>query len=84
MRQIVDGRTREESAVALNTLLARHAAYRAAATPDEIAAWVDERIQARYERVGEIVAVDEFPRSVAGKTLRRVVRDGYASGEAGS
>ncbi len=32
---------------------------------------------ARYQRVREVVLLDEFPVSAAGKTLRRVIRDEY-------
>ena len=43
----------------------------------EIRDWVNARVQARYQRVREVVVRDDFPRSVAGKTLRRVIRDEY-------
>lgn len=42
--------------------------------PEEIRQWVNERVEARYQRVGEVVVLDEFPLSVAGKTLRRVLK----------
>ena len=45
--------------------------------PDELRDWINERVQARYQRVREVVVRDEFPLSVAGKTLRRVIRDQY-------
>ncbi len=45
--------------------------------------WTNERVSARYQRVREVVIRGEFPLSVAGKTLRRVIRDEYAE-EAGS
>ena len=44
---------------------------------DELRDWINERVQARYQRVREVVVRDEFPLSVAGKTLRRVLRDEY-------
>lgn len=39
--------------------------------------WVNERVQARYQKVQEVLLLDMFPRSVAGKTLRRVIRQEY-------
>jgi long-chain acyl-CoA synthetase len=48
-----------------------------AASPDEIRDWVNDRVQARFQKVREVIALDEFPLSVAGKTLRRVIRDEY-------
>ncbi len=46
-------------------------------TPREIRSWINERVEARYQRVREVVFVEEFPRSVAGKTLKRVLREPY-------
>jgi len=43
--------------------------------------WANERVSARYQRVREVVVRSEFPLSVAGKTLRRVIRDEYQEGE---
>jgi len=50
-------------------------------TPREIRAWINERVEARYQRVREVVFVEEFPRSVAGKTLKRVLREPYWADE---
>ena len=43
----------------------------------ELRDWINERVQARYQRVREVIVCDEFPLSLAGKTLRRVIRDEY-------
>ncbi len=51
-----------------------------AASADEIRSWVNARVEARYQRLHDVVIVDDFPRSAAGKTLKRVLRDGYARG----
>jgi acyl-coenzyme A synthetase/AMP-(fatty) acid ligase len=42
--------------------------------------WVNERVEARYQKVGVVYAVDAFPVNVAGKTLRRVLREEYLAG----
>ena len=49
------------------------------ATPsaDDVVAWVNERVSARYQKIRDAVIRDTFPLSVAGKTLRRVLRDDY-------
>lgn len=47
------------------------------ATPDELKGWINERVQAKFQRVQEVVIMDDFPRSAAGKTLKRVLRDPY-------
>jgi long-chain acyl-CoA synthetase len=43
---------------------------------EAIQAWVNERVS-RFHKVSQVVVRDEFPLSVAGKTLRRVLRDEY-------
>ena len=49
----------------------------AAVDEAELRDWVNERVQARYQRVREVIIREEFPLSLAGKTLRRLVRDEY-------
>lgn len=51
----------------------------AAASVEEIRDWANERVSARFQKVREVIVLDEFPLSVAGKTLRRVIRDQYGS-----
>ncbi len=48
-----------------------------AAAPEELCDWVNERVGAKFQRVHEIVIMEEFPRNVAGKTLKRVMRESY-------
>lgn len=48
--------------------------------PEEVRSWVNERVEARYQKVGVVYAVDAFPVNVAGKTLRRVLREEYLAG----
>jgi long-chain acyl-CoA synthetase len=49
----------------------------AGAGPGELRDWINERVQARYQRLRDVVVRDAFPTSLAGKTLRRVIRDEY-------
>ncbi len=44
---------------------------------DDLREWVNERVSARYQKLREVVVRDDFPLSVSGKTLRRVIRDEY-------
>ena len=48
-----------------------------AISADELLAWINEHIEARYQRVSAIVILESFPRNAAGKTLKRVMRDEY-------
>ncbi|HXH96974.1 MAG TPA: AMP-binding protein, partial [Gaiellaceae bacterium] len=53
----------------------------AAGDGEELRAWINEHVPARYQRVREVVVLDAFPVSAAGKTLRRVIRDDYLARE---
>jgi long-chain acyl-CoA synthetase len=46
----------------------------------ELRDWVNERVVAKYQRVHDVTIMKEFPRSAAGKTLKRVLREPYWSG----
>ena len=48
---------------------------------DDLKAWVNERVSARYQKISDVVIMDAFPRSVAGKTLRRIMQQHYTEGE---
>jgi acyl-CoA synthetase (AMP-forming)/AMP-acid ligase II len=49
-------------------------------TADDLRIWINERVEARFQQVQEVVIMEEFPRSAAGKTLKRVMRDPYWAG----
>ena len=46
-------------------------------TPAELRDWVNARVGAKFQRLYDVVIVEDFPRNVAGKTLKRVMRDEY-------
>jgi acyl-CoA synthetase (AMP-forming)/AMP-acid ligase II len=48
-------------------------------TADELRDWVNDRVEARFQKVREVITREAFPLSVAGKTLRRVMKDEYLS-----
>jgi acyl-CoA synthetase (AMP-forming)/AMP-acid ligase II len=41
--------------------------------------WINQRVGAKFQRVYDVVIMDDFPRNVAGKTLKREMRDQYGS-----
>jgi long-chain acyl-CoA synthetase len=47
----------------------------------ELRDWINERVQARYQRVRAVLVREGFPTSTAGKTLRRVIRSEYLESE---
>lgn len=49
--------------------------------PDDVRDWTNERVSARYQKIGEVLVLDEFPLSVAGKTLRREIKADYLDGK---
>ncbi|MCB0211064.1 MAG: AMP-binding protein [Anaerolineae bacterium] len=48
-----------------------------AITAEELKTWVNNKVEARYQRISEVVIMDDFPRNAAGKTLKRVMREPY-------
>jgi long-chain acyl-CoA synthetase len=50
-----------------------------AVSAEELRVWINGRVAARYQQLHAVVLVDDFPRSTAGKTLKRVLRDEFAS-----
>lgn len=44
---------------------------------DGVRDWVNARVSARFQKVSEVLVLDSFPRSVAGKTLRRIIKQDY-------
>jgi long-chain acyl-CoA synthetase len=49
----------------------------ASATGDELRDWINQRVSARFQRVSGVVVMQDFPRSTAGKTLKRELREPY-------
>jgi len=49
------------------------------ASAEELRTWINARVAARYQQVHEVVIVEDLPRSTAGKTLKRVLREQYAA-----
>ena len=44
---------------------------------EALRAWINERVPAAFQRVHEVVFQEDFPRSAAGKTLKREMREAY-------
>jgi acyl-CoA synthetase (AMP-forming)/AMP-acid ligase II len=43
----------------------------------ELAEWINARVGAKFQRVSDVMILAEFPRNVAGKTLKRVLQEQY-------
>ena len=44
---------------------------------NEIMTWINTRVGAKFQRLSDIFFLPDFPRNVAGKTLKRDIRDNY-------
>jgi acyl-CoA synthetase (AMP-forming)/AMP-acid ligase II len=44
---------------------------------EELKEWINERVEAKFQRVSQVVIMEDFPRNVAGKTLKREMRAPY-------
>ena len=51
-------------------------------TADALREWINARVAAKFQRVHDVAIMEEFPRNVAGKTLKRVMRDTYGQNQA--
>jgi long-chain acyl-CoA synthetase len=49
----------------------------AAITGQELRDWINERVEAKFQRVSEVAIMEVFPRNVAGKTLKREMRKAF-------
>lgn len=45
----------------------------------DLRSWINGRVAARYQQVHDVMILDDFPRSAAGKTLKRVLREELGS-----
>ncbi len=46
-------------------------------TPEDLCLWINERVDAKNQRVHTVAIMEDFPRSTAGKTLKRLLREPY-------
>jgi len=49
-------------------------------TAEELCRWINQRVDAKNQRVHAVTILEDFPRSTAGKTLKRVLREPYWAG----
>jgi len=48
-----------------------------AITPEELVQWTNQHVGAKFQRVRQVVIMDELPRNIAGKVLKRTMRDEF-------
>ena len=50
-------------------------------TAEELKVWINARVGAKFQRVSEVLVLNDFPRNVAGKILKRELRQTYRGNE---
>ena len=43
--------------------------------------WINNRVEARFQKISAVVIVDQMPRNVAGKTLKIVLKENYLANQ---
>lgn len=43
----------------------------------DIQAWINDKVEAKFQRLSNLIVLNEFPRNVAGKTLKRDIKASY-------
>jgi len=46
-------------------------------TADALRSWINEHVGAKFQRVHDVLLLDEFPTNAAGKVLKRALREAY-------
>ena len=53
---------------------------KASITSEDLKSWINDHVEAKFQRVHDVAILEEFPRNVAGKTLKREMRRPYWEG----
>jgi len=48
-------------------------------TPEGLKQWINQHVSAKFQRVQRVIIKDELPRNIAGKVLKRVMREQLAA-----
>jgi len=43
----------------------------------ELLEWTNSRVDAKFQRISDVILMESFPRNIAGKTLKRQLREQY-------
>ncbi|MDZ4165330.1 MAG: AMP-binding protein [Smithellaceae bacterium] len=46
---------------------------------EDLKTWINENVSAKFQRVQEVILLDQLPRNIAGKVLKRVMREEYVA-----
>jgi long-chain acyl-CoA synthetase len=51
----------------------------AGVSAEDLRDWINQNVEAKFQRVREVISLTEFPRNAAGKTLKREIRDQFSN-----
>ena len=51
------------------------------ADADALREWINSRVEARFQKISDVVIVEQMPRNVAGKTLKNELKDNYLANQ---
>ena len=43
----------------------------------ELKSWINQNVGAKFQRIADLIVLDDFPRNAAGKTLKRTIMEAY-------
>ena len=49
--------------------------------PADLMTWINERVEARFQKVSNVIIIDRMPRNVAGKTMKHELREYYLANQ---
>ena len=48
-----------------------------AISPEDLVKWANQHVGAKFQRIRQVIIMDELPRNIAGKVLKRTMRDEF-------
>ena len=48
---------------------------------DALREWINSRVEARFQKISDVIIVDQMPRNVAGKTLKNELKENYLANQ---
>ncbi len=49
--------------------------------PDDLRKWINSRVEARFQKISDVVVINQMPRNVAGKTLKNELKEDYLANQ---
>jgi acyl-CoA synthetase (AMP-forming)/AMP-acid ligase II len=48
---------------------------------DDLREWINSRVEARFQKISDVIIVNQMPRNVAGKTLKNELKENYLANQ---